>query len=938
MKGQRYIMLSAALAAALLLTWGVSSFGVSAAAPVTTEAAWRIEITQDGLYRLDYDGLRAAGVPVTGHLATDFHLYWRGQPVAVEVRSSGAEFSPGDSLVFYGQKFHGSRQDEKYTDANVYWLKVEPTSPSPQMISRSVAPDGAAPQGICSATMTTEQDMVYWARWSDQPRTSATWFWERVDVPAGVLTHSYPLTLHTPLTAGHALLRVEFASRNYKSDIAPDHHVRLTLNGTSLGDFYWDGKIGHIITTSVPAVALKDGQNTLAVAYCADVGFQTVYFDRATITYPRQPSAVDGQIVCSTDPDGSQSFIFTGLTDTAAIYDVGQPLRPVRLTGAVCSGGTCRFKDTPSPTTRYLAASPTPITPTLYYLNEAALLTPTIGADEIIIAPQAFITALQPLVAQRTAQGLRVQVTSVEDVFSVFNGGIFHPQAIHDFMAYAYAHWHGPPVRDLFLVGDGNFNFKGYNPAKYGTFTPSLIPPYLAFADPSQGEVPLDSYFGDVNDDGFPEIAVGRLPAQTITEVHGYVQKVLSYEAQPPAAWQTHIFMVADDGKTSDEGFSRILDGLMRDYLPASVTTQTAYMADACHEAGRPNSTSCPTETHAITTGWNAGAAWLTYAGHGSIHRWGHEHFLLNTQVAQITTDKLPFLLSLDCWDGYWMFPPQYPPLKDKDVRSIGEWATTVITSSGAIAAFGPAGLGYANEEERLARAMYQAAFEHGVFELGRLTQIGRQAIHSSYLARTYTLLGDPAVQFPWQATLHLEPQIKQIQVGHTLHLGTMLPATGTTRFGQTFTITPTWTKDGEPLPPTYTVPTTAGEFTLTAHLGTVQTSIHLTATAGEPVTLTVSPNPLTLMAGQTVHLTATPLDAYGNPTTATSPIVWDSDIGTIDAQGWFTAPLSAGSGRITATMTILSGTNTLALTAYAPVNVRILGEQIFLPLVLRTP
>ena len=42
---------------------------------------------------------------------------------------------------------------------------------------------------------------------------------------------------------------------------------------------------------------------------------------------------------------------------------------------------------------------------------------------------------------------------------------------------------------------------------------------------------------------------------------------------------------------------------------------------------------------------------------------------------------------------------------------------------------------------------MYRAAFEDGVRELGRLTQAGREAITGTYLARTFTLLGDPALR-----------------------------------------------------------------------------------------------------------------------------------------------------------------------------------------------
>jgi hypothetical protein len=55
--------------------------------------------------------------------------------------------------------------------------------------------------------------------------------------------------------------------------------------------------------------------------------------------------------------------------------------------------------------------------------------------------------------------------------------------------------------------------------------------------------------------------------------------------------------------------------------------------------------------------------------------------------------------------------------------------------------------MAYAFTEESLARAMYQEMYENDVYRLGDLTQAGREAISSSYMARTYTLLGDPAME-----------------------------------------------------------------------------------------------------------------------------------------------------------------------------------------------
>ncbi len=923
---------------------------------------WRIEVTADGLYQLDYEALLAAGVPLTETTPADLHLMSQGEPVTFDVINAGADvIEPGDALIFYAEKFHGSRQDEKYTDAQIYWLTVDATTASPAIAARDVTPVTPAPPAPgCDDTALAERNLVYWARRSQTPGTVATWFWESVVARTNTVTRTYPLTLTAPITTpatASATLTVEVAAQNHNPDIAPDHQIRIAINGIIVGESVWDGQVGHIVTATVPAEALRDGVNDFQVAYVTDVGAQVVYFDRATLTYRRQPVAIDGALDCRAPLSGSAAYTITQLPapDAAHLYDVTDPHQPIALTGYLTTATGLVFHDTAAQGARYIAATPRSITLTAY-APPTALISPTTGAEQIIIAPREFLAALTPLVEHRRAQGLRVRTAAVEDVYALFNHGVMHPRAIQAFVAYAVAQWPAPTPRYLFLVGDGNFNFKGYNPAVYGPHTPSHIPPYLAFDDPSQGEVPVDSLYGDVDADGFPEIAVGRLPAQTEAEVAGYVAKVLTYEQQPSAPWMDRALMVADDGITTPEPFAAIIERLA-DYLPEQIATEKIYIEDYCADPDRPNFTPCISATHALTTAWNAGAAMLTYAGHGSIHRWGHEPLILNTDLTQLTeTMGLPFIIALDCWDGYWMFPPEYPAQDATDVRSMGEWATTVVTQSGAIAAFGPAGLGYAAQEEYLTRAMYAAAFERGVFDLGALTQIGRAAIRSSYMARTYTLLGDPALTLPWWEAASIAPgssmeaQKPQMGVGAEISLNAYFSVTGHTRFGQSLAVTPTWTADVGAITgdDTYIAPVTATVAHITAHMGAVSATMPITIEPGLPHTLVVTPNPALLAPGQSIKLTAMPEDRYGNPiplddvapwsasvseTLQLSPIQWQSDIGVIDARGVFTAPGQPAQGWITATLPYTSGTHLLSISGQSRVEVR---NRIFLPLVIK--
>jgi hypothetical protein len=48
---------------------------------------------------------------------------------------------------------------------------------------------------------------------------------------------------------------------------------------------------------------------------------------------------------------------------------------------------------------------------------------------------------------------------------------------------------------------------------------------------------PVDDWFADFNQDGLPELAVGRLPVQTSSDAAAVVAKLLAYDQGSPGSW-----------------------------------------------------------------------------------------------------------------------------------------------------------------------------------------------------------------------------------------------------------------------------------------------------------------------------------------------------------------------------------------------------------------
>jgi len=726
------------------------------------DPAWRIGVSTDGLYRLTYASLAAAGVPVTTTPSSALHLLWRGQEVALqEAGTEDGTFDPGDALLFYGQKFHGSVQDEKYTDENVYWLVLDESTPGRRMASRSVAPGGEATPALWyTATVHAEENLQYWGRWSTAPGTEDTWFWDRFTAVSPV-TSTYALTLTALAPEVYtATLTVELAGRSENT-----HHLSFALNGTPVGETTWTGKVGWEARLPVAATLLQEGANTIAITVLPEGEVQDIHLNWIEVGYRRRLVAQEDALFLTAPLSGTAVYTLTGFATPPFLYDVSDHLAPTHLLSATVLSATAVsvvFQDTAPASTPYLAvaeAAVREITPTIDH-PALDLLHPATGADYILIAPRPFLPATQPLLAWRAAQGLRVRAVAVEDLYPLFNGGIFHPEAIRAFLAYAHDHWPPPPPTYVLLVGDGHFNFKGHNPERYGQPTPVYIPPYLAFADPWQGEVPLDVLYlspfpspgrGGVRE----EVYLGRIPANSVAEVEAVVAKILTYEQEPGPA--SPLLQVADNVPDTAGDFQDVVERLVSDFVPPTMPVRRVYLTDYCGPPVSPPQPSCPSATLVLTQTWGMGATMVTYAGHASVNRWAHEQLLLNEHLSTFPPGgKLPLVISLDCLDGYWMFPPSYPGLADP--RGLAE-VLLVTPQRGAVAVFAPAGLGLVPEEEVMVQEMYRALFQEGVTQLGPLTQRGREQMQAigSHLAQVYTLFGDPALHlhvFPSQVYL----------------------------------------------------------------------------------------------------------------------------------------------------------------------------------------
>jgi uncharacterized repeat protein (TIGR01451 family) len=146
--------------------------------------------------------------------------------------------------------------------------------------------------------------------------------------------------------------------------------------------------------------------------------------------------------------------------------------------------------------------------------------------------------------------------------------------------------------------------------------------------------------------------------------------------------------------------------------------------------------------------------------------------------------------------------------------------------------------------------------------------------------------------------------------------------ALGFDQYGNAVPFTPTWSTNGGTINPgglfTAQITATSGRI-VTATQNTVSGTANLNIVAGPLSSIVVSPTNVNLAAGTTQIFTAAGFDQYGNAVPITP--TWSTDGGMIDADGLFTAQITATVGRlVTATHNSISGTANVSISA-GPLN-----------------
>ncbi|MGD1847139.1 MAG: C25 family cysteine peptidase [Salibacteraceae bacterium] len=543
----------------------------------------KIKVTENGLYRIDFNALSTALATVNQSITTfdprDLQLFGRGEQLHIHVEGEAdGSFDPGDFIEFFGEKNDGWLDAELYdtpqdqanpffsliSDTAAYFLTWS-TDPSVNKLRMNDLSPGVVP--ITPSTYFIKESLVQWTNeYFDGPKNSfgssdpeyfggEGWFRGRF----GFNTNpSYLLNtanidvpeIYSGSGAPNAVLRTVVAGVSNATQF-PDHRLLLTY-GTSpstLKDTTYDGYALLPFAFNIPAATLASQSNNgvlplrfgnAPLANVPSADFQTI--SHYHIRYPHRmhfENQSEFEFWLPASPITYSDFQASNFSTAAAthLYDLTDHNR-IAITQSqdsikvkVPPGGEKRCYLTTAANITNLSASD------LQRVNSGGPgqfrdygAMSGNGIEFILITHNSLWNAVTGYRSYRNNRFVTLQV-DVDDLYDQFAYGIpKHPLSIRYFADFLLQNWATAPEH-LFLVGKSiSERYCRFN----ATNDANNLVPTISF--PSCDNLFTAGLNGTTFETAIP---IGRLSAKSTNEVNLYLDKVMEFEAQQNSNVQT---------------------------------------------------------------------------------------------------------------------------------------------------------------------------------------------------------------------------------------------------------------------------------------------------------------------------------------------------------------------------------------------------------------
>ena len=231
----------------------------------------------------------------------------------------------------------------------------------------------------------------------------------------------------------------------------------------------------------------------------------------------------------------------------------------------------------------------------------------------IVIAPQNYISTLEPWINWKTQKGFYMNVVTKEEAGSNYN-------AIRSYVQNLYNTGvnQGATPTFLVLVGD-----VAQIPNTTGSSTNKVT----------------DLYYGSIDNDYFPDMFYSRMSAENTTQLTAIINKILQYEqyTMPDPTYLNNVTLIAgwDSYWTARVG-------------APTINYATTYYYNTAHGFTQVNSHVNQSQYNGCYNSLSTGIGFVNYTAHGDNNMW-YQPQLTNSGVNQLTNTNKYFLAMGNC-------------------------------------------------------------------------------------------------------------------------------------------------------------------------------------------------------------------------------------------------------------------------------------------------
>jgi hypothetical protein len=714
---------------------------------------YKVKIESTGVYKITYNELKQAGIPVNIIDPRTIRLFNIGEytpnvfypdtmieiPLYVAGEQDSA-FDKKDYLLFYGlsparhNKNRSIFYNNPYSKYNYYWLTWG--------FSRSVSGLGKRIQTVSSSWQGTRrysaEHYVHLEKDRDCPaRNGLLWIWDLFAKENGLLSKSFDLSIDLPNADSLYAISGRFYGQT------SNNWLKVFLNNTMLDSFYFVGwstsppPFNFLVNRIMPLSA----NNTVSFQLFNQAG-QEVFLDFLDCRYLKKLEyAQDQDGLNFYSESGNYDFVIRNALNKPLVFDITDYYQPVMITDYYKNRDTVIFGRAAIDTTYYFVTDETKARRILSIEQKFPGQTSSYAdADYYIVTPDDLFQSAQLLenYHQNNIHGIssaRVRTVPMSRLYDDFTFGIEEPGAIKQLFK-KYQPYYG------LLLGDGTYDYRNI----LGLTNFPTVPAYengydIDFQVYSTGAIAFDAWYADFEGNGAsPDMALGRVTARTSNEVRQFYDKLVNYEScQTTGVWNKRFLFLSDDewkgqGEPDEFGFEHISNNenlenallsatnhKFRHYEPVKVYL-TEYPFSETRDKRKAR--------EALLAELSKGVALWCYFGHGAGFQLAHEQALNITHVPLVNTNHANFISFYgSCGVGRFE-DTKYESVAEELVRKYDAGIATVAASKATYS-----GVNYA----------FASLFFNYLINNPDST-IGHSFLRAWYVDSSYHLFGDPAV------------------------------------------------------------------------------------------------------------------------------------------------------------------------------------------------